>query len=329
MIKVSYHDKVNVLQDHKLTAAGPFARLEWFALLEAGEDTRPFAIEVGNESGSMAMMLRHGKRRVEPLINWYSFTWRPVFTERADRNALLDYAARYLKQHAARVTLWPLPDEDDTATLVETSFRKAGWTVFRSQCDTNHILNVQDGDFETYLASRPGTLRTTLKRKSKKVETTIFSYFNDNIWNIYERIYAKSWKPEEGDRRLLRDFATTEGEAGRIRIGIARHEGQPVAAQFWTVEDGTAYIHKLAHLEDAQNLSAGSVLTAALMRHVIETDCVKMVDFGTGNDSYKSDWMNDIRPRFELDCHDTRNPHSWPHILRGTARRVASRLRAG
>ena len=66
-------------------------------------------------------------------------------------------------------------------------------------------------------------------------------------------------------------------------LGIARHEGKPIAAQFWTVENGVAYIHKLAHLEEAKPLSAGTVLTAALMAQVIDRDRATLVDFGTGD----------------------------------------------
>src|SRR3546814_14885567 len=98
---------------------------------------------------------------------------------------------------------------------------------------------------------------------------------------------AASWKPEEGHPALLRAFAEAEGAGGRLRMGIARIEGVPVAAQYWTVEDGTAFIHKLAHVEDSLKASPGTLLSAALFRHVIEIDGVKRVDFGPGNNAYK------------------------------------------
>src|SRR3546814_11418082 len=69
---------------------------------------------------------------------------------------------------------------------------------------------------------------------------------------------AASWKPEEGHPALLRAFAEAEGAGGRLRMGIARIEGVPVAAQYWTVEDGTAFIHKLAHVEDSLQASPGT-----------------------------------------------------------------------
>src|SRR3546814_3818205 len=86
----------------------------------------------------------------------------------------------------------------------------------------------------------------------------------------------------------------------RLRMGIARIEGVPVAAQYWTVEDGTAFIHKLAHVEDSLKASPGTLLSAALFRRAIEVDGVKRVDFGTGNDGYKRDWMNRHDPLWRI-----------------------------
>jgi CelD/BcsL family acetyltransferase involved in cellulose biosynthesis len=128
---------------------------------------------------------------------------------------------------------------------------------------------------------------------------------------------------------MLRAFAEQEGKAGRLRLGIARHDGRPVAAQFWTVEAGTAWIHKLAHLDAARHLSAGTSLTAALFEHVIDCDRVALVDFGTGDDTYKRDWMEEVRPRCRLDCHDPADPRSWPHIVRAAVQRLVSGAQHG
>jgi len=159
-------------------------------------------------------------------------------------------------------------------------------------------------------------MRTTLKRKAKKVSVDIHDRFDAEAWAAYEAIYGESWKPEEGDPALLRLFAQAEGDAGRIRLGIARAEGEAVAAQFWTVENGTAYIHKLAHRESAKPLSAGTTLSAALFERVIDGDKVDLIDFGTGNDSYKADWMEVDRPRYRIDCLDPKQPRAWPALAK-------------
>ncbi len=323
MIAVRYHDKVNALQTNGLAERGPFDRADWFALLAASARDPLVIATAGDETASMALPLLERNGRLEPIVNWYSFTWRPF-----ENNATPELAAalaRELRARTGRITLWPLPDEDGAASRLEAAFKSAGWFVTREKCDDNHVLSLNGRSYAEYLASRPGPLRTTLKRKAKKVEIEIMPYFDDDLWDIYEEIYAHSWKPAEGDPALLREFARQEGAAGRIRFGMARHEGRPVAAQFWTVEAGTAWIHKLAHLEDAQPLSPGTTLTAALLEQVIDRDKVALVDFGTGNDPYKRDWMEENRPRFRLDCHDPRSPRSWPHIGRALFHRLRRR----
>ena len=181
--------------------------------------------------------------------------------------------------------------------------------------------------FAEYWAARPGPMRTTLKRKAKKVEVEILTRFCPRAWADYEAVYAASWKPGEGDPALLRRFAEEEGAAGRIRLAVARHEGRAVAAQFWTVENGVAYIHKLAHLEEMKHLSAGTTLSAALFERSIDTDRVAWIDFGTGDDGYKRDWMEEVRPRFRLDCLDARQPRAWLPLARRLAERLAPALR--
>jgi len=191
------------------------------------------------------------------------------------------------------------------------------------QCDTNHVLHVRGRSFADYWAERPGKMRTTLRRKAKKVQVEILSHFDPNAWGEYERIYSASGKPEEDQPEMLRAFARQEGDAGRLRLAIARHEGEAVAAQCWTVESGTAYIHKLAHLESHKQLSAGTTLSAALFEHVIDRGEVDLIDFGTGDQPYKADWMEETRPRFRVDCLDPRQPRAWPAL----AKQVFTRLR--
>lgn len=324
MIAVSYHDKVNVLQGIRLASAGPFDRAEWFAMLAQYGDSRPLIALASDGAAVLALPLSQANHRLEPLLNWYSFTWRPLASEGAAAPALAAALARDLRKRARRVTLWPLPDEDGSASLLEQAFRTAGWRVTRQRCDSNHILPVRGRSFAEYLASCPGPLRTTLKRRSRYVDISIIKYFDNDAWETYDEIYAGSWKPTEGSPALLRAFAEAEGLAGRLRFGIARHEGRPVAAQFWTVEGGTAWIHKLAHRDDARHLSAGTSLTAALFEHVIDRDRVALVDFGTGDDPYKRDWMEEVRPRYRLDCHDPTDLRSWPHIARAAVQRLVS-----
>jgi hypothetical protein len=316
VIEARYHDSVNVLQALAgAETAAPFDRAEWFALI-AETGLVPLIAIASDDNAHAALALTASDGRITPLRNWYSFTWRQLAPAGPQGDRLLAAIARQLKARGYRVTLEPVPGEDGSAERLARAFRAAGWRVAVEPCDTNHVLAVNGRSFAQYWESRPGTLRTTLKRKAKKVECEILTHFDPQAWAEYEAIYAASWKPAEDFPAMLRAFAEEEGAAGRLRLGIARAEGLAVAAQCWTVENGAAYIHKLAHLESHKHLSAGTTLSAALFAHVIDTDKVALVDFGTGDQPYKADWMESTRARFRIDCLDPAQPRAWAPLAK-------------
>ena len=321
-IEVSYHETVSKLQEFAQFARGPFDRPEWYALLEKG-GMQP-VIVIGRSRHRMAALpLMKSGDGLASLANWFSFSWRPLGRDDELVDELLTTMAQDLRGRVCAVTLAPLPDEDGSASRLEQAFRTAGWAVFREQSDENHVLHVEGRSFAEYWAYRPGPMRTTLKRKAKKVDVEILTRFDERAWEDYRIVYRNSWKPAEERADILEAFARMEGEAGRIRLGIARADGVPVAAQFWTIENGTAYIHKLAHTEAAKPLSAGTTLSAALFEHAIDIDGIELIDFGTGSDAYKRDWMETVRPRYRLECYDWRKPRNWKRIARAMARRLA------
>ena len=319
MIATEYHSDLNEVQcDVALSAllspaeaAAPFDRLAWWQTLAEHCGLDPL-LAVAREGDAIAVLpLARVDFGLQGLANWYTFRLRPVVSDRSQAPALLAAIAASLADKTDRIALSNLPDEDNTATILEAAFRDTGWLVLCNQTDSNHVLPVAGRSFEQYRSSLPGRLRATLKRKAKKVDCEIVTRFDPDLWATYEDIYAASWKPNEGSPAFLRAFAEAEGAAGRLRLGVARMNGEALAAQLWTVEGGIAFIHKLAHREAARPFSPGTVLTAALFRHVIDKDRVDQVDFGTGDDPYKRDWMEDVRPRYSLTCLRRSNPRAW------------------
>lgn len=339
MIQIAYHSDLREVHDNSAlnramrlgNPQAPFDRLWWWQALARDCGMSPviaLATRGDNEAAVLALAGEGG--HLQALANWYSFRTRPIVH---GGNDLLVELARDLARRAHRISLAPLPDEDGSATLVEQAFRKAGWVVRREVSDVNHVLNLRGRDYAGYLASRPGRLRTTIKRKTPKVNTLVHTRFDALAWADYEDIYADSWKPAEGSPQFLRAFAEAEGKAGRLRLGIARSaydtHGPAIAAQMWTIEGGTAWIHKLAHRESAADLSPGSVLSAALFEHAIDADGVDMIDFGTGDDPYKRDWMDSVRPRFRLDMMRPLAPRNWPVMGRDAVQRLAAKAKRG
>lgn len=329
-VKGEYHDDFaavrNVSREGLSRESQPhlFDRVDWLEKLYSHclSGYPPLFMRARAEGAEAWLFLYHRRTgEYQALANWYNFTFRPIFSGDPDektKKALLRAMARRLRGRAAHVVLRPVPDDDGLVALLLKAFRKAGWAAFAEPVDRNHFLDLGERDFDRYWDARPGALRSTVDRKSTKfpVEIEIHDRFTPSVWEEYEAVYENSWKPEEGSLSFLRALAEQEGEAGCLRLGIARSDGRAVAAQFWTVENGTALIHKLAHREDAGAGSPGTLLSHAMFSHVIEADGVSRIDFGTGNDAYKRDWMEDERPLYQIDLYNLRWPSSWLPALK-------------
>lgn len=326
---VEYHDDLNEVQGDPIlarlldapAAASPFDRLTWWRGLAEECGVKPLLAVAREGNDCVILPLRREAGELQELGNWYTFRVAPIVSPDANTVRLLSMIAREIGERTGRLILTKISEHD--AALLAEAFRSAGWFATMTPCDVNHILRVGGRSYTEYLAGRPGQVRTTLKRKSGKVEVRLYDSFDEDAWNAYEAIYGQSWKPSEGSPAFLRRFAREEGAAGRLRFALALAHGKPVAAQFWTVEAGTAFIHKLAHVEDAKPLSPGTTLSAALFEQVIDRDKVGMVDFGTGNDGYKRDWMEEVRTRYRIEMLRPMRPRNWPRIAKAGLRRLA------
>jgi hypothetical protein len=310
--------------------ADPFDRMGWFAALHAAclADHAPLVATAqdGANAARLVLMRRDGAT-LTALANWYSFSWRPLLD--GDGAAPLTALLRDLRRHAAMLELGPVPVEDGSADTLVAALRAAGWRVATEEGSTNHWLDTAGRRFDEWWAARPGALRSTVARKAKKslVAIEMTSDFSDALWDEYEHVYRGSWKPAEASPDFLRQWAAAESAAGRLRLGIARIDGQPVAAQFWTCDHGVALIHKLAHLSGHDALSPGTLLTHAMFRHAFDVDCVRRIDFGTGDDGYKRDWMEASAPLLRIRAWDLRQPAAWPAFAKASLSRVAARAR--
>ena len=224
--------------------------------------------------------------------------------------------------------LGPLPDEDGSAALIADALRRAGWVVDVAATGANHWLDTHGRSFAEWWAARPGALRSTVQRKAKKglVALTIYQDFSDALWDEYEAVYNASWKPPESYPGFIREWVKREAAQGSLRLGIARIDGVAVAAQFWMVDDGVAYIVKLAHVAGHDALSPGTLLTHALFERAFDVDRVSRIDFGTGDDGYKRDWMEESTPLMTVRAWDPKQVKAWPSLAKMLVKRVAARV---
>jgi Acetyltransferase (GNAT) domain len=295
---------------------GLFDRMTWFESLwqYCPPGGAPLIARARAENCDAWLFLaRTGAQTAVSLSNWYTLSFRPVFSgnpsEETQKNQLIALARR-LGLGLSTIKLTPVPENDGTTDLIVESFQKAGWIVNKSprfgnwttKIDTAVDTSIDSVNFPQFWADRPGEVRSTYSRKLKKfgVTTDVYTEFNETAWEEYERIYASSWKGNEGSPEFLTAMAKREGEAGTLRLGIARLDGEAIAAQLWTIENGHAIIHKLAYREDLSEMSAGTILSHDMFERAIDTDKVTLIDYGTGDDRYKQSWMQDRQQLFTI-----------------------------
>jgi CelD/BcsL family acetyltransferase involved in cellulose biosynthesis len=329
------------LADAKGSAAGLereaqaslFDRFDWFVRTMEHCPPAPYPLIArarADGSDAWLFLAEDGDGRAFALASWYSLKFGPVFTATPDEKtaaAMLTAIARRIGRRLNSIRLAPMTQAN--AELIAHAFRRANWSATTTETSCNWTIDVTGQSFADYWAARPGELRSTVKRKGAKAELdiTILDHFDEEGWADYEAIYADSWKPEEGSNQFLRAMAEEEGAAGNLRLGIGRIAGAPVAAQLWTTENGVAIIHKLAHRDSAAEFSPGSLMSAAMFERAIDVDKVNLIDFGTGDDRYKSDWMDSRAPLFTVTLFNRRTLAGLAGAFRAKAGALVAGLR--
>ena len=207
------------------------------------------------------------------------------------------------------VLLEPVDENDKRISGLQRALETAGFSSERFFRFYNWIYHVQGQTFNEYMTARPGQLRNTISRKQRKLKREhgyeIRIYTGVEVLQAmpdYYSAYNASWKANEQYVSFLDSVVAGFSNAGWSRLGVLYISGRAIAAQLWFVVHGKASIFRLAYDEDWKQYSPGSILTYYLMEYVIDIDKVVEIDFLTGNEAYKQDWMSERRQRFALSC---------------------------
>lgn len=205
--------------------------------------------------------------------------------------------------------LEPVADNDNKLTGLLHVMEAAGYHCEYTFRHYNWIYRVHGQSYQAYIAARPAKLRNTISRKQRKLQREhgydIRLYTGAEVpraMSDYYAVYRSSWKANEQYASFMDDIVTDFSRAGWIRLAVLYIKDKPAAAQLWFVHHRKASIFRLFYDEAWKSYSPGSILTSYLMEYVIDTDKVEEIDFLTGNEAYKQDWMSERRERFVLSC---------------------------
>lgn len=293
----------------------------WFSTLidyalKPDQSTLFACVESNDQMLLMLPLLQQVDGSLRALSNHYSTTFGVLSrTSHIDGAALevLVAGVKGLKFEALRIE--PMVDPDHRFSALMRMFGTQNFQVNKYFRFYNWFHNVNGQSFVEYMAQRPSSLKNTISRKEKKLRREhdfhicMFTDHDiDRALADYYSVYSASWKSGELFADFKPNLVRRGADRGWLRLGVLYVDKQPVAAQIWFVLHGKANIFRLAYDEAWKKYSPGSILTRNIMEHVIDTDKVAEIDFLTGNERYKRDWMSECRECYGLRLQKPRTP---------------------
>lgn len=321
------------LADIGETSGSIFQTVAWFENLlhtSYDPDAKTFLV-LGRDKASRAyacLPLVGNQYKMTSLGNYYSCLFGPLNGSADPSGKLWPAICRHVREQGGRpgvVELHPLDPAAPFFTDMMAALRRAGYWPDSYFCFGNWYLKVADRSFKDYFAGLASRVRGNVLRGRRKLDgagpwaVQIQQHADaalDGAIADFRAVYARSWKQAEPHPEFIGGLCRMAAAHGWLRLGILRLNGYPIAAQLWLLKDRTALIYKLAYDESRSRFSPGSILTAALLEHVIEVDKVEEVDYLSGDDGYKRDWMSDRRERRGIVAFDPLTPTGLIAALR-------------
>ena len=271
----------------------------------------------------------------EALCHRYSSFYSVLLRSDSDHARILTSLAdglRRLPVHS--LELQPFDKDDANIAQLQRALEDQGYSCHCGFRFFNWIYLVGGQSFDAYLAERPARLRNTVARKQRKLDrehdNEIRLYTDSELQRAladYNAVYHASWKAKELFPEIISGLVQRFSAQGWLRLAVLYIDQHPAAAQLWFVVGGKASIFRLAYDETWAQYSPGSILTQYLMHQVIDNDNVDEIDFLTGNERYKQEWMSIQRERWGMHCVQTSHDQEKATLTTSLRRRLAELIR--
>ena len=323
----------------EFSATNPFMCGRWLSefearLLKANERACYVVVDDGTAPCLILPLIIETHRwlgvpKVRAMANFYTNIYSPVTSAalagdddpETIADVLIDYVVAAFPR-APMVELSPLRGESRLYTAMLNAFALRGYATRRFAKTANwHEPFTAPPDYSDYLARRPGQLRSTLKRKARLLERETVARIEitgpggdiDTALADFERIYAESWKPEESNPDFIRTMIGVLIAEDRARTGVLYVDDEPAAAQIWLQIGNHWGVFKLSYRPRFAKYSVGSLLTARMIEEFLQMPDTRCIDFLSGDDGYKADWVSVKGQHWGFEAINTRSP--WGQLL--------------
>ncbi len=304
-----------------------FHSLSWYRCLtetasDPGDELRIYTAESDDGGTPLGMYVMRvpaedatfpGARVLAAFENFYTLYSGPLVTDTADDpRAVIGTIVQAMADDRPRwdvLSFKMLDPQDPEFPMVVDALEAAGNSVQTFFQQGNWYETVDGRSFDDYVASRGKRIRRTLAWKARKLtrsETCTYELVTDESGldeaiAAYQAVYAASWKEPEQYPDFVPTLMRSCARDGSLRLANLFLDGQPVSSVLYFVSGGVAIMYKSSFDERApRNLSVGGVLSLYVLRHLIDEDHVKEIDYGIGDDPYKQEWMTGRRERWGI-----------------------------
>ncbi len=296
-----------------------FYSFAWFqnfcvTALDPGDNVRIYALETGEAAAKpLAALLTRSRRTsslplfprtLSGLSNFYTSLYGPLLIGENGSLAALEKLAGAIRDDGLSdvVDLKWFDRDSPVFADFQRAIRSAGMLVQTYFCAGNWYLPVEGRSYSQYLDGLRSSVRNIARSKNKKIERSGRVRFDlisgmtglEPAIEAYQRIYASSWKVPEPYPEFIPGLIRMCARHGWLRLG----------------------------------LSIGTYLTTRIMEHALDVDKVNEVDYLTGDDKYKRDWMSHRRERWGILAINPRTVRGALAVARHFGGRIAKRTLA-
>ncbi len=284
------------------TTSGPGDELRIYA---AEIDGRPAAVLMARERRSAGRLRSH--MLLSPSHGMYTTIYGPILDRQNGAQGLHEIATVIATASPPfdMLRFDSIDGNSPGAIALTTAFRAAGLLVQPFVNFENWCEDVEGLTIDAFLARRSKQTRYFIGRHVRRLARSGRGRFElvtggprlEPALVAYAKVDRQSWKNPEPYADCIPEMVRAAAREGVLRLGLFYVDDEPAAAQIWIVSGGRATIMRLHYVEKFAKLSVGTALTFELMRHALEVDRVREIDFGRGDDDYKQKWVSQCRAR--------------------------------
>jgi len=305
----------------------------WFenlinTVLEDGVDLRLYGVEdespggvargllmartPASKRGSILRTRQTSSRTLSGLTAFQTYLYAILIRQSdPELNSIVRVLAQTLREDRPNwhlIDLAALDAESPVYSAILDEFRNEGFVVKPYVNYLNRYQDTENRTYDDYLSERPKGARksikeyTRLERRLSESGRTRSELFDstaeiDRAIADYEQVARNSWKPPEAHPEFMRGFIRYCAASGWLRLQIVYVDDEPAATVLAVVTGGRAVIFRNDYNVNFRKLSVGSIAILQALRHLLDADKVRELDYGRDDEPYKHIWMSDIRQR--------------------------------